>query len=105
MIKIIMGKGFHLTFDNGLTISVQIGSGNYCENYNNNTNNNTNSYNQLASQFSPESKNAEVAIWKTDGGWITKEFFEDLGDDVAGYVNTDEIADLIYRVKNWEATK
>ena len=29
-----MRKGFHMTFENGLTISVQWGAGNYCDNYN-----------------------------------------------------------------------
>ena len=27
------GKGFHITFDNGYTVSVQFGPGNYCDNY------------------------------------------------------------------------
>ncbi len=30
----ITGKtGFHVTFENGWTVSVQFGSGNYCDNY------------------------------------------------------------------------
>ena len=28
------GKGFRITFENGWTISVQFGPGNYCDNYN-----------------------------------------------------------------------
>ena len=28
-----MRKGFHMTFENGLTISVQWGAGNYCDNH------------------------------------------------------------------------
>ena len=31
--KITGGKGFHITFENGWTISVQFGPGNYCDNY------------------------------------------------------------------------
>jgi hypothetical protein len=31
--KITDGKGFHITFENGYTISVQFGPGNYCDNY------------------------------------------------------------------------
>lgn len=27
------GKGFHITFENGWTVSVQFGLGNYCDNY------------------------------------------------------------------------
>ena len=33
MFKITEGKGFHMTFANGWTVSVQWGSGNYCPNY------------------------------------------------------------------------
>ena len=33
MFKITEGKGFHMTFDNGCTVSVQIGRGNYGGNY------------------------------------------------------------------------
>ena len=31
-LTITFGKGFHLTFDNGYTLSVQIGTYNYCDN-------------------------------------------------------------------------
>lgn len=31
--KITAGKGFHVTFENGITVSVQWGPGNYCDNY------------------------------------------------------------------------
>lgn len=31
--KTTMNKGFHITFDNGWTVSVQFGFGNYCDNY------------------------------------------------------------------------
>lgn len=31
--KITDGKGFHITFANGYTVSIQIGWGNYTENY------------------------------------------------------------------------
>ena len=34
MFKITQGKGFHMTFANGWTVSVQWGAGNYCPNYN-----------------------------------------------------------------------
>jgi hypothetical protein len=33
MFKIISGKGFYITFENGWTVSVQFGPGNYCDNY------------------------------------------------------------------------
>jgi hypothetical protein len=31
--RICGGKGFHVTFENGWTVSVQFGGGNYCSNY------------------------------------------------------------------------
>jgi hypothetical protein len=34
MFKITRKKGFHITFENGYTVSVQFGPGNYCDNYN-----------------------------------------------------------------------
>ena len=33
MFKITGGKGFHITFDSGWTVSVQFGPGNYSDNY------------------------------------------------------------------------
>ena len=33
MFKINQGKGFSITFDNGYTVSVQFGPGNYCSNH------------------------------------------------------------------------
>ena len=34
-LKITHNKGFHITFENGWTASIQFGWGNYCDNYNN----------------------------------------------------------------------
>jgi len=31
--RITRKKGFHIEFDNGYTVSVQFGPGNYCDNY------------------------------------------------------------------------
>ncbi len=33
-LAICQNKGFHIRFDNGWTVSVQFGAGNYCDNYN-----------------------------------------------------------------------
>jgi len=33
MLRLIKNKGFHITFDNNVTVSVQMGGGNYCDNY------------------------------------------------------------------------
>ena len=95
MIRINNAKGFHLTFDNGLTISVQIGHGNYCDNYNLISD----FYNLRVSQCDIQSKNAEVAIWDETGKWLTSNFIGD--DDVIGYLDVNQIVDLINKVKNY----
>lgn len=33
MFRITRGKGFHVSFPNGYTVSVQFGPGNYCDHY------------------------------------------------------------------------
>ena len=37
MFKITEGKGFHITFANGYTVSVQFGPDNYCDHYHKNS--------------------------------------------------------------------
>ena len=65
-------KGFHITFENGWTVSVQFGRGNYCENYD---------HSDWQGPV-PPSKDAEVAAWDFEGEWFV---FED-GNTVKGNV-------------------
>ena len=77
------GKGFTITFPNGITLSTQIGPGNYCENFD-----------MLATAAIPrrmESRTAELAVWGAKGEWITERMMAALpaelidgrdGDDV-----------------------
>jgi hypothetical protein len=68
------GAGFHMTFKNGWTVSVQFGEGNYCENRNlvgdigigHNSGNKTKS----------ECTNAEIAAWDANKEWYS---FEETG--------------------------
>jgi len=92
--RIIRSSGFHLTFSNGLTVSVQFGPGNYGSNYD--------MMFDGDDQKVPEAYTAEVAVWNEKGRWITRQFFPDCdGDDtVVGYVTPDRVADLITDVKN-----
>ena len=90
MFKITSGKGFHMTFENGYTISVQFGSGNYCDNR------------HLAWDAPIEpSKTAEIAIWPEGGDLI--EFPH--GDSVRGWCTADEVAQIISQVQNWDQGK
>ena len=83
--KITEGKGFQMTFQNGWTVSVQFGAGNYCEN------------NMMSVSNTPKghSKDAEIAAWDKDGNWHTFEY-----DDVKGYCSADEAADFITKIKS-----
>lgn len=87
MLKITQAKGFQLTFENGLTISVQFGKGNYCENRN---------FFVTGTDREKEyisSKDAEIAIWNKEGNWY------DFGSDtVNGWVNSNDVAKWIYAV-------
>ena len=101
MFKII-GRGFHLVFDNGYTISVQFGFGNYCENRNR----------RPISSESPwhlNSTDAEVAVWNKDTEWETKRAFKGIRTLVEEYsigqVSPDVLARVIHRVSHWKALR
>ena len=83
-------QGVQFTFANGLTISIQWGKGNYCQNQSS----------DLGSPFtSPreilESIDAEIAIWDQDGYDYCFE-----NDNVKGWVATDEVAYWITEVQS-----
>ncbi len=80
-------KGFHIIFKNGVTVSVQFGGGNYCENYDEEIGGERN-------KKKLTSGDAEVAVWDKEGKWITP---SDDGDMVIGYQTP---ADVL-RIMNW----
>jgi hypothetical protein len=84
--RITSNKGFQLTFDNGLTISVQWGVGNYCT---------RRDYLGAPDPMSVElveSTTAEIAIWNGSDEW-----FNFGSDEVKGYVGADEVAEWIIK--------
>lgn len=85
MIKATENKGFSLTFENHLTISVQFGTGNYC-----NRKDYHSPYKSEMSQNITESLTAEIAIWDKDNNW-----FNFGSDSVKGYCNANEVATWI----------
>lgn len=91
--KITDGKGFHMTFANGYTVSVQFGGGNYCDNYDDPI-----SIDRSA-QGAKGSRNAEVAVWASDGDLIDHPDFE--GDTVGGRQSVAQVLQLM----NWAATQ
>ncbi len=85
--------GFQMTFDNGITISVQFGQGNYCE-----RKNLQGSYRGDMDAATPiiMSENAEIAIWHKD----SDTWFQFESDQVKGWVTTNEVAEWISIIKH-----
>jgi len=80
MFKATENKGFQITFNNGYTISVQFGKGNYCDNRLKNNN-----------DFITSCKNAEVAIWSE----INPEDME-----IIAFQTAEEVAKIIETYSN-----
>lgn len=79
-------KGFAMTFENGWTISVQWGVGNYC-----NVGRSAENYNEPTKHESWKSETAEIAIWDKNDNWYNFEH----GDAVKGYCTANEVAEWI----------
>jgi len=92
--KITGSRGFHVTFKNGVTVSVQFGGGSYSDNHDSVDIGSEPQMRQL------ESPNAEIAIWECDGKWITRKF-HDANDDVLGRVTPKEVLDAL----NWASRR
>lgn len=78
--KSIRNKGFKMVFENGWTISVQFGYGNYCSHRNH----------ENQSEVIHECPDAEIAIWDASGKW-----YNFGSDTVKGYCSADEVATWI----------
>lgn len=83
MFNITNGKGFHIKFANGWTVSIQWGGGNYCSNYG-----------KSISQPVGPSDDAEIAAWKGD---IWYDFD---GSNVSGNNSADDVAKFINIIAN-----
>ena len=93
--KITNNTGFHVTFENGVTVSVQFGPANYCENKKLDILENY--------DIKLSCENAEVAIFIKNGKWITKEY-KDAGDEILGWVGVEEVLKILNWAKNYETT-
>ncbi len=73
-----IASGFRMKFENGNTISVQFGCGNYCDN---------------KRESQDNCKNAEIAIWHENG---TDYWFDNEPNKIAiGWQTADEVAKWI----------
>lgn len=93
MIRITEGKGFHLTFSNGWTASVQFSEGNYCENRNSRFSRDHKENDRLCGNAG--SANAEIAAWDKNDNYYRG---EDWDDDVKGYVTPEEVARFLLTI-------
>lgn len=91
--RITSNKGFHITFSNGMTVSVQFGRANYCQNYDS-------GFSESAMVSCPD---AEVAIWNSDSLWMTDTVLGN-GDDVVGYVTPDRLLEILDKAAAWRGT-
>lgn len=85
------GKGFHITFENGYTVSVQFGPGNYCDNYDEQIGRDEDRCGRDGSS------NAECAVWANDGNLIDRWN----GDTVSNRSTPAEVLALL----NWAASQ
>lgn len=87
--KSTMRKGFHMTFANGLTASVQWGAMNYCDNK------------ELDFDLTSDAQSdtAEVAVFD-DNGFVNLSEFLHINDSVCGWLTPDQVVDFLYAVKN-----
>ncbi len=81
------GVGSNHTFDNGITLSVQAGSGIY-------------STPREDHSSADDYSSFEIAIWDKNGEWITQDIISNHDDDVKGWVSRDEIDEIISIIKS-----
>lgn len=90
-------RGFHMTFPNGLTVSVQWGAGNFCDNYSQDI--------DFTSSKDAESDTAEVAVLDQQEEFIDPQRFFDyeIHSDgmVAGYLDPSQVVELLANVRDW----
>lgn len=97
MFRITGGKGFHIQFNNGYTVSVQFGPGNYCDHYDRSI---THESEQCGKEGSTQ---AEVAAWGRDGKFINLETFRADNGEVEGYKSAAEVLEILNKVSGLEA--
>lgn len=90
MFKSCGGHGFHITFDNGWTVSVQFAPGNYC-------NNHKPFYRDP--ETANECANAEIAAWDSNGDWHKFEY-----DTVLGYQSPNQVLDFMNMISKLPAS-
>jgi hypothetical protein len=97
--RIYNGSGFHVTFPNGYTVSVQFGPGNYSSNYDQlQKRDDRRDYREWSRELGEKGADtAEVAVVAPNGGGLIDlhEFDPEWTDTVAGYVTPAKVVELM----------
>lgn len=96
-LKICSGKGFHVTFDNEWTVSVQFGPGNYCDNYDMQIGREDHEAGEQGSNT------AECAIFNNLGEFVNLPFREEGDYDTT--VSNRSRPEEILKFMNWASTQ
>lgn len=92
MFRVTRNKGFQMEFENGWTISVQFGYGNYCDNYQH-----PEGFDFAKGLNVVQSSDAEIAIWSGDT-WESDWYTFENGDTVLGHQTPDQVVQWISKV-------
>lgn len=84
-------RGFHITFLNGNTVSVQFGGGNYCDR----RDDPIVGIKSILHGENYSCVNAEIAIWDIEGEWFNFETLQFKEGEPIGYVTPDEVGKYI----------
>ena len=85
-------SGFHITFSNGWTVSVQFGPGNYCDNYGRDIGREEEACGKEGSTT------AECAVWGPDGKMVARPGWD---STVSNRSTPTEVLELL----NWASTQ
>ena len=92
MFRVTDGKGIHMKFENGWTLSVQWGPQNYCDN----RTLEENSHLYMPFYGDKGSHTAEIAAWDKNN----QDFVFPDGDTVQGYLTADEVVSWMVEISN-----
>jgi hypothetical protein len=93
--RITGNNGFHITFENGWTVSVQFGPGNYCSHYDRRIGCDEEACGAEGSY------DAECAIWNKEGIWASVDL-EGQSDEKVSYRSTPK---EVLKFLNWAASQ
>ena len=88
-LAITQGKGFRLSFDNGYSLSVQIGQYNYCDNYSEGLGNDSELLHNITNPLA--STTFEAAIIDKDGEHIVWPERSEGSDTVGGWIPIEDL--------------